>query len=114
MNDMTDKFRYHHKRMDQLNQWLDLLLHAFSTYALPLVIGLLSLLAIFSWKSQYAVTPHNNCQSRLSKGLPKLLDLHKRWRGCTTAPQARSMTPDFQSRPYGFLSSFPKTLQTHR
>jgi hypothetical protein len=56
MKEMTDKSRLPRKRIDQLSQGLDLLLYAFSTYALPIVIGLLSLLALFTWKSQYAVT----------------------------------------------------------
>jgi hypothetical protein len=56
MKEMTDKSRLPRKRIGQLSQGLDLLLYAFSTYALPIVIGLLSLLALFTWKSQYAVT----------------------------------------------------------
>jgi diguanylate cyclase (GGDEF)-like protein len=39
--------------MAQLNQGLDLLLYNFSTYALPLVIGFLCLLALVSWKTQF-------------------------------------------------------------
>ena len=58
MNEMTDKSRLPRKRMDQLSQGLDLLLYAFSTYALPIVIGLLSLLAFFTWKTQFpAIDP---------------------------------------------------------
>ena len=58
MNEMTDKSRLPRKRMDQLSQGLDLLLYAFSTYALPIVIGLLSLLALFTWKTQFpAIDP---------------------------------------------------------
>ncbi|MDP1530797.1 MAG: EAL domain-containing protein [Rhodoferax sp.] len=53
---MVKQATLYRKRMDQLHQGLDLLLYALSTYALPVVIGLLSLLALFSWKSQYAVT----------------------------------------------------------
>ncbi|MFZ2870191.1 hypothetical protein, partial [Zavarzinia sp.] len=56
MKEMTDKSRLPRNRIGQLSQGLDLLLYAFSTYALPIVIGLLSLLALFAWKSQYAVT----------------------------------------------------------
>lgn len=53
MNEMTDKSRLPSKRIDQLSRGLDLLLYAFSTYALPIVIGLLSLLALFTWKTQF-------------------------------------------------------------
>ncbi|WP_296447504.1 putative bifunctional diguanylate cyclase/phosphodiesterase [Rhodoferax sp. UBA5149] len=44
------------KRFDQLDQGLDLLLYTLSTYALPILIGLVSLLAFFSWKTQYPIT----------------------------------------------------------
>lgn len=58
MNEMTDKSRLPRKRIGQLSQGLDLLLYAFSTYALPIVIGLLSLLALFTWKTQFtAIDP---------------------------------------------------------
>jgi len=58
MKEMTDKSRLPRKRIGQLSQGLDLLLYAFSTYALPIVIGLLSLLALFTWKTQFpAIDP---------------------------------------------------------
>ena len=43
------------KQFSQLSHWVDKLLRLFSIYALPLVIGLISLLALFSWGSQYPV-----------------------------------------------------------
>ena len=74
MNEMTAKSRYPHKRMDQLNQGLDLLLHAFSTYALPLVIGLLSLLALFSWKSQYTVAAPQQLPIQVIQGSAEITE----------------------------------------
>ncbi|PKO62901.1 MAG: diguanylate cyclase [Betaproteobacteria bacterium HGW-Betaproteobacteria-18] len=53
--------------MDQLNQFLDLLLYVFSTYALPMAIGLLSLLALFAWKSQYPVTEPQQLQIQVTQ-----------------------------------------------
>lgn len=50
---MPNKSAVFKKRMAQLNQGLDLLLYNFSTYALPLVIGFLFLLALVSWKTQF-------------------------------------------------------------
>ncbi|MDD2844592.1 MAG: EAL domain-containing protein [Rhodoferax sp.] len=43
------------QRIDQLHQGLDLLLYALSIYALPILIGLLSLLALLTWKTHYPV-----------------------------------------------------------
>ena len=74
MNEMMDKSRHPHTRMDQLNQRLDLLLHAFSTYALPLVIGLLSLLALLSWKSQYAFTAPQQLPIQVAQGSAKITE----------------------------------------
>ena len=56
MNKMPKPSRVFRKRIDQLNQRLDQLLYVFSAYALPIAIGLLSLLALFAWKNQYPVT----------------------------------------------------------
>jgi diguanylate cyclase (GGDEF)-like protein/PAS domain S-box-containing protein len=42
-----------HPRLERLNQGLDWLLYRFSTYALPIFIGLASLLALFAWQTQY-------------------------------------------------------------
>ncbi len=50
---MPTRSEFFRKRLDQLDQGLDLLLFALSTYALPLFIGLVSLLAVFAWKTQY-------------------------------------------------------------
>lgn len=55
-NEMVKKATLYRKRLDQLQHGLDLLLYGLSSYALPVIIGLLSLLAVFAWKSQYAVT----------------------------------------------------------
>ena len=43
------------KQGSPINLTLDRLLFAFSAYAIPLLIGLVSLLALFAWKSQYLI-----------------------------------------------------------
>ncbi|NDP40949.1 MAG: hypothetical protein GZ093_19855 [Rhodoferax sp.] len=50
-NKMPRKSKFFLEQMYKLNQGLDRLLHAFSTYALPILIGLVSLLALFAWKT---------------------------------------------------------------
>jgi len=53
--------------MDNLNQGLDRLLYALSTYALPIVIGLASLLALFTWKTQYPVVDPQQLEIQVLK-----------------------------------------------
>lgn len=67
MNKMPKSSRFFRKRIDQLNRFLDQLLYVFSTYALPLVIGLLSLLALFAWKSQYPLTAPQQLQIQVTQ-----------------------------------------------
>lgn len=47
-----DSFRH---RLSQLTWGLDKVLYIVSTYALPIVVGLMSLLALFAWKTQYPI-----------------------------------------------------------
>ncbi len=65
---MVKQATLYRKRLDQLHQGLDLLLYALSTYALPVIIGLLSLLALFTWKSQYAVTAPQQLRIQVVQG----------------------------------------------
>ena len=53
--------------MDDLNQGLDRMLHGLSTYALPFFIGLMSLLALFAWKTQYPAADPQQLQIRVIK-----------------------------------------------
>ncbi|MFZ3081084.1 EAL domain-containing protein [Rhodoferax ferrireducens] len=53
--------------MDNLNQGLDRLLYTLSTYALPILIGLASLLALFTWKTQYPVVDPQQLEIQVLK-----------------------------------------------
>lgn len=55
------------KRPDQVNQALDFLLHSFSAYALPVVIGLLSWLSVFVWTTQYVAAEPESLDFRVLK-----------------------------------------------
>jgi diguanylate cyclase (GGDEF)-like protein len=52
---VNNKLDYLKKNTQGISQWLDWLLHGFSTYAVPLFIVVCSVLALFAWKSQYPV-----------------------------------------------------------
>lgn len=71
---MVKQGTLYRKRMDQLQHGLDLLLYGLSSYALPVVIGLLSLLAVFTWKSQYAVTAPQQLRIQVVQGSAELQD----------------------------------------
>jgi hypothetical protein len=53
MPNISDRFQ---TPMPHLNDRLDRLLFSLATYALPVIIGLLSLIALFVWPSQYPLT----------------------------------------------------------
>ena len=44
------------RSIDKINLWLEVVLHTVSTYAIPILIGLVSLLALLDWKPQYPAT----------------------------------------------------------
>ena len=91
--------------MDKLNQGLDRLLYTLSTYALPILIGLVSLLALFAWKTQYPVVDPQQLQIRVIQRVSR--------RGGTRAGfgavregarSSHSTTPGFPKLLSGFLS----------
>ncbi|MEO8121553.1 MAG: diguanylate cyclase, partial [Rhodoferax sp.] len=55
-------------RIGRLNQGLDQLLYAFSAYALPIFLGLASLLALFALKTQFPVVNPQALEIRVVKG----------------------------------------------
>lgn len=55
MNKMPQPFRDSREGFDPLSHFLEKTLNVFSTYALPLMIGVLSLLALLTWKIQYPI-----------------------------------------------------------
>jgi diguanylate cyclase (GGDEF)-like protein len=52
---MSDQTVLMRRRLDRVSQGLDEMLSMLSTYALPLLIGVASLLALFAWNNQYPV-----------------------------------------------------------
>ncbi len=66
---MTKKSESWLKRWDQFNAALESLLHSFSAYVLPLAIGLLSLLSVLFWKTQFPVIEPEVLSVRVVKTL---------------------------------------------
>lgn len=68
MNKVPQQSRLPRIHIDRLNQGLGRFLYAISAYALPVAILLLSLLAHFSWKTQYPVTASQALEIQVIKG----------------------------------------------
>ena len=54
-NKLTKKTAFFGAQALRINQALELLLYVFSTYAIPLVIGMASLVALLAWKNQFPI-----------------------------------------------------------
>ena len=68
MIEMPNKSEFFRKQSDKFNQKLDQLLQVFSTYFVPIFIALLSLLALFTWKTQFLVTEPKQLEIRVIQG----------------------------------------------
>ena len=64
---MTQKSENLSKRPDHINEALELVLYVLSAYGLPVVIGLLSLLSLFQWQTQYNQTDSTPVDLRVVK-----------------------------------------------
>ncbi|MDD2918952.1 EAL domain-containing protein [Rhodoferax sp.] len=74
MKKMPKPSGFFRNRTDQFNHFLEQMLYVFSTYALPLVIGLLSLLALFAWKTQYPFTEPRQLPIQVIQGAADTLE----------------------------------------
>jgi diguanylate cyclase (GGDEF)-like protein len=89
MKEIFNPSKLFRKRIAQVHQGLDLLLYSLSIYALPIVIGLLSLLALLTWKTQYPVTEPQRLDIQVVQGSVDLTDPAK----ALTQLQARPFRP---------------------
>nr|MDP2192607.1 EAL domain-containing protein [Rhodoferax sp.] len=62
------------QRFERLNQGLDSLLYVFSTYAVPILIGLVSLLALLAWEPQYPLAEPQPLEIQVLQGSPKVVE----------------------------------------
>ncbi|MDO8262111.1 MAG: EAL domain-containing protein, partial [Gallionella sp.] len=71
---MQKQSEFFRNRIDSFNQGLDRLLYAFSAYALPIFLGLASLLALFALKTQFPVVNPQPLEIRVVKGTVGLVE----------------------------------------
>lgn len=69
-HEVSNQFKSLRQKINDLNRWIDRSLDAFSVYALPIGIGLVSLLAILTWRTEYAATEPQPLAIRVFKGSP--------------------------------------------
>ena len=62
------------KQLDRVNVGIERLLYIVSIYSLPIVIALLSLLALLAWKTQFPVAEPQQLDMQIFKGSPDLVD----------------------------------------
>ncbi len=64
---MTKQSEFFGKISYQLNQWLDRLLHGFSSYAIPMAVVIASVLAFLYWNAQYSTAEPQLLEIRVGK-----------------------------------------------
>ena len=99
------------KRIDQLNQGLDRLLHVFSTCALPIVIGLLSFLALLTWKTQYPVTDPQQLQIQVLKESADVVEPAQALAQLRERPATPFQDTQLSEAPFWFSFPVPKELE---
>lgn len=108
---MPKKFDLLSQRLDRINRWLDQLLYVFSTYALPIVIGLLSLLALFFWKSQYPVAEPQQLQIQVIKGSADMVEPGQALAKLRASPLGPHYDTQRSEAPFWFAFNVPKEVQ---
>lgn len=97
-------------RINRFNQWLDRSLYAFSAYALPIFIGLVSLLALLTWQTQYPIVNPQLLKIQAIKGTDALLEPAQ----ALAQLQGRPLSPRFDTQrsegPFWFLFQVPKEV----
>ncbi len=71
---MSQSSEFSRRQITRFSQGLEQLLYGFSVYALPIVIGLVSLLALLAWKTQYPSANAQRLEIQVVKGSEGILD----------------------------------------
>ncbi len=108
---MKRQFKLWLKRLDSFGLSLELLLSVFSTYAMPIFIGLVSLLAIFAWKTQFSPTESHQLEVSFVKGTNGVADPARALQ--QLQDQARRPFQDTQlsENPFWFTFKIPKEVE---
>ena len=106
---LTQKSENPAKHPDQISRVLELVLYLFSAYALPVVIGLLSLLSLFFWQTQYNIIDASPLDFRVVK-LPEARTPQQMLPVLNSAPMVRYQDTELSEVPYWLMFKAPKVI----
>ncbi len=87
---------------------LDRLLFGFSAYAVPLFIGLVSLVALFVWKSQYPITEPQDLDLQVVQASASLVTPEQALAQLQGSPTASHQDTQLSEAPFWIAFSLPK------
>ncbi len=99
------------KQTYKINRGFDHLLYLFSTYALPIVIGLVSLLALFTWKSQFSSGDPQQLEIQVMKGSADMFDPTKALAHLRDSPVSPFHDTRLSEDPFWFSFAVPKEVE---
>jgi diguanylate cyclase (GGDEF)-like protein len=99
-------------QIGKLNESLNQGLVFFSTYFLPIVIGVLSLLAVFSWESQYSTTAPDQVEVKVAVDLSATWGPEQALAELSTKPFRSHFDTNRSESPLWFLFSLGKRTET--
>jgi len=98
------------KSLDRLNESIEQLLYVLSIYSLPILIGLLSLLALFTWKTQFPVAEPQQLEIQIIKGSPAANDPASALAQLQKSPSSNFHDTQLSEDPFWFAFAAPKEL----
>ena len=99
------------RRLDRLSLGLDALLSALSTYALPLLIGIASLLALVAWNNQYPVAEPQPLSLQVLQSAQWVDDPSQAMAQLKWRPLQPDHNQGLSEQPYWFSFSLPKSTE---
>ena len=102
------------QRFDLLNQGLDSLLQQFSTYAVPLLIGVASVLALLTWETQYPVAVPKQLEIRVLQGSPDVVEPVQALKQLSQNPVTSFHDTRLSERPFWLSFVVPRQLDSGR
>lgn len=108
---MLEQFNLFRYRLGRLTYGLDKLLYVISTYALPIVVGLISVVALFVWKAQYPIPAPQQLDIRVLKQTDALMDPKLASLQLTAREPGAYHDTQLSESPFWFTFTVPKEVE---
>ena len=108
LNKLTNKSTVSEGQGSVVNRGLDWLLYVFSTFGIPALIGLGSVLALFAWKSQYSFEDPNPLEIRVVKATAEFSDPKQALARLEPMGPTRYFDTELSEEPFWLSFSVPK------